>query len=118
VGDKIVPGMYSDADIPYQRNLLFTNLEPIVGGMTLTPKPAFYDGAISETIAEQVRKDLSPSIIPAIHQRILVVPNFFLETISPWDIAFEAKRRTCYHGALGARTMHELRSLWCRKAYL
>jgi hypothetical protein len=83
VGDKIVPVMYGDADTPYQKNLLFTNLEPIVGGMTLTPKLAFYDGAISETIAEQVRKDLVPFIIPAIHQRILVVPNFFLETISP-----------------------------------
>jgi hypothetical protein len=102
--------MCGNSDILSRQNLLFTGLDSMTNGTTVTARPDFYDGARLGDIDKQVRQDLGSYIIPTGHMMAPVAPNFFLEVKRPSGGADVAKRQACYDGALGARAMHKLQS--------
>ena len=97
-------------EIPHELDAPFTELESITKQVITTARPDFYDGANPGNIDQKVRDELGPFIIPTIHARAPVVPNFFLEAKPPSGNVDVAKRQATLNGALGARAMHKLQS--------
>jgi hypothetical protein len=77
------PIISSDADIPNEENLQFTQLKSITGYITINPRPDFYNSACLKDIDKEVREELGPYIIPTGHATALVAPNFFIEAKAP-----------------------------------
>jgi hypothetical protein len=97
-------------EIPHELNAPFKGLANITNNITTTVQPDFYDGANPGNIDKQVRDKLGPFIIPTVHPRAPVVPNFFLEAKPPSGGVDVAKLQATLDGALGARAMHKLQS--------
>jgi hypothetical protein len=106
----VFPIIAGDSDILNKENLQFTRLDSMTGGVTVDPKPDFYDGARLEDIDKSVREELGPYIIPTRHRTAPVAPNFFVEVKGPNGAADVAKRQAMQNGACGARAMHSLQS--------
>jgi hypothetical protein len=106
----VFPIIAGNSDIPNKENLQFTRLDSMTGGVTVDPKPDFYDGARLEDIDKSVREELGPYIIPTGHRTAPVAPNFFMEAKAPHGAADVAKRQALQNGAYGARAMHSLQS--------
>jgi hypothetical protein len=106
----VMPIIAGDANIPNKQNLQFTRLDSMTGGVTVDPKPDFYDGAPLEDIDKSVREELDPFIVPTGHRTAPVAPNFFLEAKAPHGAADVARRQALQNGAIGARAMHSLQS--------
>ena len=92
-----------------QKNILFTNIEPLRNDNTQA-KPDYYYGARPEQIHSTVRKNLSKHIIPSHHADRPIVPNFFLEAKGPDGSNAVVRRQACHNGAIGARAMQSLHS--------
>ncbi|KAI9769974.1 MAG: hypothetical protein M1840_003685 [Geoglossum simile] len=111
VKDSVLPAMLRamDAFSGAQRNIPFTNIDPMAPGISQA-RPDYYYGAQPEQIHLDVRnnKQLSKHIIPSKHAHLLVVPNFSLEAKGPDRSLSEALRQACHYGAVGARAMHSL----------
>lgn len=80
-------------EIPHELDAPFTGLKSITKEVITTTQPDFYDGANPWNIDKQVRDELGPFIIPTIHARAPVVPNFFLEAKLPSGNVDVAKRQ-------------------------
>jgi hypothetical protein len=106
----VFPIIAGNSDILNKENLQFTRLDSMTGGVTIDPKPDFYDGARLEDIDKSVREELGPYIIPTGHRTAPVAPNFFMEAKAPHGAADVAKRQALQNGAYGARAMHSLQS--------
>jgi hypothetical protein len=106
----VMPIIAGHANIPSKQNLQFTRLDSMTDGVTVDPKPDFYDGARLGDIDKSVREELGPFIIPTGHRTAPVAPNFFLEAKAPHGAADVAKRQAMQNGAYGARAMHSLQS--------
>lgn len=96
--------------IPFAKNLVFGNLEPLTYGNLVDAKPNFYDGARPAQIDLRIRKELGPYIISTTQGQALALPNIFLEAKGPNESAVVIKRQACFDDALGARDIHKLRS--------
>lgn len=109
VKDTVLPAMLRamGASSGAQKNILFTNLEPMAEGLALA-KPDYYYGAQPELIHGSVRDDLSKHIFPSAHAHLPAAPNFTLEAKGPSGSLAEALRQSCHNGAIGARAMHSL----------
>ena len=97
-------------EIPHELDAPFTGLESITKEVITTAQPDFYDGANLANIDQKVLDELGPFIIPTVHARAPVVPNFFLEAKPPSGNVDVAKRQATLNGAVGARAMHKLQS--------
>ncbi len=106
----VFPIIAGNSNIPNKENLQFTRLDSMTGGVTVDPKPDFYDGARLEDIDKSVRQELGPFIVPTGHRTAPVAPNFFMEAKAPRGAADVAKRQAMQDGAYGARAMHSLQS--------
>jgi hypothetical protein len=111
VKDSVLPAMLRaiGASRGAQKNILFTNTEPIVAGISQA-KPDYYYGAPPELIDPDIRQDerLKKHIIPSSHAHLPAVPNFSLEAKGPDGSLAEALRQACHNGAVGERAMHSL----------
>jgi len=90
-----------------QKNILFTNTEPIMAGIAQA-KPDYYYGAQPKQIHSDVRNELSTHIIPFNHTHLPTVLNFFLKAKGPDGSAAVARRQACHNGAIGVRAMQSL----------
>jgi hypothetical protein len=108
----IVPVMCGANKILSERNLLFTEFEPITDETASKPKPDVFDGARLIDIDKRIRTDenIYPLIIPTKHIDAPVAPNFFLEVKSQSGDPAVLMRQACYDGANGARAMHCLQN--------
>ncbi|EFQ99551.1 hypothetical protein MGYG_02564 [Nannizzia gypsea CBS 118893] len=89
--------------------LQFDGLAPLADDIQATAKPDCYFGACLEQLRPQLREELSDFILPS-EESSLMVPNFFLQARKA-DRSFAVmSRQACYHGVLGARGIHKLRS--------
>lgn len=111
VKDSVLPAMLRamGASQGAQKNILFTNTEPIAAGIAQA-KPDYYYGAQPEQIHPDVRDELSTHIIPSKHDHLPAVPNFSLEAKGPDGSFAVAQRQACHNGAIGARAMQSLHS--------
>ena len=109
VKDSVLPAMLRamGASRGAQKNILFTNLDPVAAGISQA-KPDYYYGAQPEQIHQKVRTDLSNLIIPSSHTHLPAVPTFSLEAKGPDGSLAEAMRQTCHNGAIGERAMRSL----------
>jgi len=109
VKDSVLPAMLRamGASSGAQKNILFTNIDPIVAGISQA-KPDYYYGAQPEQIHPNVRTDLSKHITPSSHAHLPAVPNFSLEAKGPDGSLAEALRQACHNGAIGERAMQSL----------
>jgi hypothetical protein len=107
----IIPLLCGAANIPYQQDVLFTTLDPIMPTVT-RPKPDFFDGAHLEDLGEHLRNDhrLRSKVIPTRHPSVPVAPNFFLEVKGPSGSSKVALNQVTLDGAYGARGMHALQN--------
>ncbi|KAL9608152.1 MAG: hypothetical protein Q9167_007004, partial [Letrouitia subvulpina] len=110
VMSDVFPIIQGAAPIPSAKNLAFGNLQPFTHGNLVDAKPDFYDGARPAQIDIRVREELGSYITPATQGQAPALPNFFTEVKGPDGSAAVAKRQACFDGALGARSVHELRS--------
>ena len=106
----VFPIIAGNSNIPNKENLQFTRLESMTNGVTVDPKPDFYDGAHLEDIDKSVREELSTYIIPTGHRTAPVASNFFMEAKAPHGAADVVRRQAMQNGAYGARAMHSLQS--------
>jgi hypothetical protein len=92
-----------------QKNIIFTNIDPIVAGISQA-RPDYYYGAQPEQIYPDVRNNeqLNKHIIPSSHTHLPAVPNFSLEAKGPDGSSAEALRQACHNGALGERAIYSL----------
>ncbi|KAH0565141.1 hypothetical protein GP486_001474 [Trichoglossum hirsutum] len=113
VKDSVIPAMLRAMGTSNrtQRNVWFTNIDPIVAGISQA-KPEYYYGAQPEQIHPDIRNNeqLNKHIIPSSHTHLPAVPNFSLEAKGPDGSSAEAIRQACHDGALGERAMHSLRA--------
>jgi hypothetical protein len=116
VMSSVFPIVRGDANIPYEEDKLFGNLEPFADGIT-DAKPDFYDGARAGQLDKRVRSDLSHYIVPSTQNHAPILPNFFAEGKGPDGSAAVAKRQALYDGTLGARAMHRIQSYGNALAY-
>ncbi|WEW59006.1 hypothetical protein PRK78_004474 [Emydomyces testavorans] len=116
IKDKVLPAMLEamGASRCTEKNILFTNLEPITSEIAQA-KPDYYYGARPEQIHPHVRNKLIKRIIPSNHTHLPAVPNFFLEAKGPDGSAAVARRQACHDGAIGARAIQSLRSFGQRE---
>ncbi|KAL9619833.1 MAG: hypothetical protein Q9160_005573 [Pyrenula sp. 1 TL-2023] len=92
-----------------QKNVLFTNIDPITDNITQA-KPDYYYGAQPEQLSHNVRIQLSKQLIPSNHSHLPAVPNYFLEAKGPDGSLAVAQRQTLHNGAIGARAIQSLQS--------
>ncbi|KAI4599636.1 hypothetical protein KJ359_001733 [Pestalotiopsis sp. 9143b] len=85
-------------------------MESLTSGITVIPKPDFFDGAQASAVCPNVRNELSTLIMPTKHAGVPTVPNFFLEAKTPGGGANVAVRQAGTDGAYGARAMHALQN--------
>lgn len=88
--------------------MLFIELESITKEIITRAKPDFYNRAKLANIDQKVLDKLGPFIIPTVHARAPVVPNFFLEAKLPNGNVDIAKQQATLNRALGARAMYKL----------
>ena len=90
------------------RNVSFTNLDPLTSTYIPPAKPDIVDGAKPSTLHETVRRDEHKNVVPLSHTEGLFCPNMTLEAKGadgiPRVLATQARR----NGAPGARSMHSL----------
>ena len=110
VTSTILPIMIGNTTIPSKQNILFTNLEPIVDGLTTKAKPDLYDGTRPEDIDKSVRDELGTIILPSKRSLVPALPNFLMEVKAPMGSVAVGTRQVCYDGAIGARAMHSLQN--------
>ncbi|EQK98743.1 hypothetical protein OCS_05542 [Ophiocordyceps sinensis CO18] len=79
---------------PAASGISFTNLEPLTSSTIAAGQPDMFYGSPPERVQAALRDELFNLIVPAVGDGVPVAPNFF----------------ACYHGALGARGMHNLKS--------
>lgn len=111
VKDSVLPAMLRamKASDSAQKNILFTNVDPISDGITQA-KPDYYSGAPTETILPEVRKKLDNIIVPSGHTHLPAAPNLFMEAKGPRGDQTEALLQACHDGAIGARAMQSLQA--------
>jgi hypothetical protein len=111
VKDSALPAMLRamKASDGAQKNILFTNIEPIADGIAQA-KPDYYYGAKTMHIHPDVRTSLNKTIIPSSHTHLPAAPNFFIEAKGPDSSLAEGQRQACYDGAIGVRAMHNLQT--------
>lgn len=109
VKDSVLPAMLRamGASDGAQKNVLFTNMDPLVPGISQA-KPDYYYGEPPELIHQQVREDLNRHIVPSTSTHFPAVPNFSMEAKGPLGTNREALLQACHVGAIGARAMHSL----------
>lgn len=109
VKDTVLPAMLRamGASDGAQKNVLFTNMDPLVPGISQA-KPDYYYGAQPELIHQQVREDLSGHIVPSTSTHFPAIPNLSMEAKGPLGTNREALLQACHIGAIGARAMHSL----------
>jgi hypothetical protein len=109
VKDTVLPAMLRamGASDGAQKNVLFTNMDPLVPGISQA-KPDYYYGAPPELIHQQVREDLSGYIIPSTSTHFPALPNLSMEAKGPLGTNREALLQACHVGAIGTRAMHSL----------
>ncbi|KAL8729485.1 MAG: hypothetical protein Q9166_004733 [cf. Caloplaca sp. 2 TL-2023] len=107
---NVITCITGTAEIPSQRDMLFTNLEPLTDGSLVKPEPDMFDGVQTDHLHEYVRGDLGPFIVPTKQSLAPSLLNFFLEVKGPDGAENVAKRQALYDGAVGARGIHRLRS--------
>ncbi|KAK3338037.1 hypothetical protein B0H65DRAFT_542475 [Neurospora tetraspora] len=110
---NIIPIIAGNTNIPNKRDLHFTNIQSITGGLTVKAVPDFFDGARLGDVHPKIRNEgeegnLNKLIIPTKHTSAPVVPNFFLEIKAPKGGADVAQRQALHDGAIGSRAMHAL----------
>jgi len=108
---KLFPIITGTADIPSQENLRFGNLKDLTNGSIVKAQPDFYDGARPEELNKQIREELGSFIMPSTNTTAPCLPNFFMEGKGPDGNTAVCRNQALYDGALGARGIHELRSL-------
>lgn len=99
-----------EANYPFARNALFSNLDPLTDGTIVTPKPDIYYGAAPEQLDVTIRNELGRYIVPSTAADKPIAPNFFLEAKGPDGSPAVMMRQARYDGAVGARAMHSLQS--------
>ena len=117
VKDSVLPVMLGamGASQGAQKNILFTNTEPIAAGIAKA-KPDYYYGAQPGQIHLRIRHpdpdvgdpDIRSHIIPSKHDHLPAVPNFSLEAKGPDGSFAVAQRQACHNGAIGARAIQSL----------
>ncbi|KAK2768857.1 hypothetical protein FQN54_000717 [Arachnomyces sp. PD_36] len=127
---SVIPIIAGDsADIPHGENISFNNLRDLADGSLAPAKPLFFDGAYPSAIDQRIRDEIGSYIMPVEEDvddndkgenmnsgdaRKAIspcLPNFFMEILGADRELGAGRRRAFYHGALGARGIHELRSL-------
>ncbi len=107
---KSFPITTGDANISFQENIPFGNLEDLTDGSITKAKPDFYDGSKPARLHKRVREKLGHYIVPSTNESAPCLPNFFAEGKDPTGSAPVARRQALYDGALAARGVHMLRS--------
>ncbi|KAI9892959.1 MAG: hypothetical protein M1814_000843 [Vezdaea aestivalis] len=107
VMSTVLPKILGESSIYSGENLLFSNLRPLIDGVT-AGKPDLYDGIRSDSLDPQIRKELSAFVVPSTQPRAPVLPTFFVEAKGPDGSVTVAQRQACYDGALGARGFQKL----------
>ncbi|PYH86994.1 hypothetical protein BO82DRAFT_324311 [Aspergillus uvarum CBS 121591] len=107
---KILPFLEGSQQYSFEDggNHSFTNLTPLTDGTLANATPDFYHGARPNQLDNDIREDLSNTIIPTRRTNRPIAPNFFLETKGHDGSSAVLKRQACYDAALGARAMHAL----------
>jgi hypothetical protein len=108
----IVEGRVADAKC-VAGGIPFRNLDHLTDGTLVLGNPDRYYGAGPERLDRRVCVELEGHIVPSTQHDLLVVPNFFLAAKGPDGSAAVAARQVAYDGALGARGMQSVRSLYC-----
>jgi hypothetical protein len=107
---NVVPILASNAEIPNEGHLPFTNFESMTQGATVKPVPDFFDGAQPGDVDSRVKNALHRTIVPTKHANVLVAPNFFLEAKAPCGGADVALRQSCADAVHGVYSMHTLQN--------
>lgn len=112
VSELVIPFIEGKIRNPKCRSggIPFTNLDHLTDGTLKPGNPDIYYGAHPEQLSRKVRDELEGKIIPSTQQDLPMAPNFFLEVKGPDGSLAVAGRQACYDGALGARSIHSLRS--------
>lgn len=121
VASSIVPIIRGNAEIPYEEDRPFVNLEPFADGLVVA-QPDFYDGSQPARVNRRIRTELGPYIVPSAQDHAPILPNFLLEVKGADGSPAVAKRQASHNGVLGARAMHLIQSyrngrLYDNKAY-
>ncbi|EGC44217.1 conserved hypothetical protein [Histoplasma capsulatum var. duboisii H88] len=116
VMSSVFPIIRGNADIPYEEDKLFGNLERFADGI-VNAMPDFYDGAHAAQLDHRVRSELNSYIVPSTQHNAPILPNFFAEVKGPDGSAAVAKRQALYDGTLGARAMLRLQTYGKELAY-
>lgn len=124
------------ADIPHEERISFSNLQDLTDGFLPKAKPCFYDGSEPSEIDQRIKKKIGPYILPVkaddrndennngiageVEKKTAApcLPNFFMEVLGADGEGRVGRRLAFYHGLLGARGVHELRSLINQKNLL
>ena len=96
---------------PFAKSMRFGNLEPLTDETIKAPKPDIALGALPGQLNPIVRHELQHHIVPsAATDKLIVVPNFFVEVKGPEGSAAVILRQARYDGAVGTRAMHSLQN--------
>ena len=109
---RVIPIICGDSNIHSQRDVLFTELEPITNERAVKPKPDWFDGSRFRDVHKSLRgnPEISSCFIPSKNSCVTVAPNLFLDARGLDGSPVVAQRQACYHGAYGARAMHALQN--------
>ena len=110
VMSTVFPIIAGSPDIPWQESLVFGNLKALTDGSITAAKPDLYDGTRPGELHKQIRADLGPYIVPSTNTAAPCLPNFFTEAKGSDGSPAVCELQALYDGALGARSVHELRS--------
>lgn len=108
---RILPIIEGDNDFYTSGGHEFSNLKDLTDGSIAGASPDLYDGAYSSDVNPEILKELDSFINPLKPRATPMVPNFFAELKDPDSIKRIAEQEARYAGAIGARAIHEIRSI-------
>ncbi|KAK1064007.1 hypothetical protein LTR74_009074 [Friedmanniomyces endolithicus] len=103
---EVIPVIAGQRDRQYRpaRDVLYTNADPVVPGVS-RPRPDVYYGVLPSQIDPHVRRDLAGQIVPSRRTDLPAAPNFSFEGKGASGRPDVAQRQAMNNGAYGARGM-------------
>ena len=74
----VISTLLGNLDIPYEQNILFSNLTSLTDGSIYVPKLEFYDGSHPSMIEFGLREDLAKFIMPSNDPSAAILPTFLM----------------------------------------